>query len=336
MPETESIIFRAATPADRAAILAVSARFPNDWIPYIIDEGLADRPGGFFVGEVGGRVAAICHASIRGTDAWLGAMRVDPDYQGRGLATGLTRHILDALPGLGCRVARLSTAVTNAPVHHFIGGNLGFTALGRWVVFDDATDLQPWPASPAAPTTPAAPAVPSTSSAPPAPCIHQDRIRAAGPGDLEAVWSFLEARRLEGDLRPAGVIPPYGDAWSLVTLTRASLAPYLEGGASFIAHRGPGTGGIAAVALGSHHPHATWDGVERGFALLAFLVAPAGMGASLLAAYLAEASRHEGIRTLSLSLPEPEWQKLRPLVKPGWPAEEPSIEAVTYEKRLDP
>jgi GNAT superfamily N-acetyltransferase len=101
---------------DREGILALSSLFRNDWIPYAVDNILAQERGGFYVAELDGRVVAVCAAAGRGETAWLQAMRVDPDFQGRGVATALTAYVLDECLRLGCRSARLFTAVTNDPV----------------------------------------------------------------------------------------------------------------------------------------------------------------------------------------------------------------------------
>jgi len=250
------VVYRKAGPADRESILAVSALFPDDWIPYAIDEALTRERGGFFVAEVGGKVAAVAAARISGDAAWLEAMRVDPAYQGRGLATALTVHILAACARWGCRKARLSTAETNAPVHHFIGRKLGFSALGRYIFSAEETDLDPLGTN-----RPAA----------------QAAVRPGTLDDIEAVCRFVSDRAREGYLRPAGLLASFGDPWRLVEFSPSEVARYAEAGGCLV-HRPAREGGDAGSA--------EIDGVAL-YALVPedpFEAGPAGPGARPAAA----------------------------------------------------
>lgn len=318
------VVFRSAGPADREGILAVAAKLPNNWIPYAIDEGLSLSRGGFFVTEIAGRVVAICQAHLRHDGAWLEAMRVDPEFQGRGLATGLTSHVLEACARWGCRRARLSTAVTNAPVHHFVGTRLGFRPLGRWVYVDEAPDLSPIDAT----------TIPSD----PGP------VRTAGPADLDPVWVFLAARYQAQRIRPAWLLSCPDHPWRLVDLTREELAQLLGEGWVLISEALPDSGrspagsasAINGVAFAAVHPEDPFESGRPGWACVSFLEGSPKVMIGLLDGVLTAARRTPTVRTLDVSLPESQWDVFATLVRPEWLGRGPSLDAVIYEKDLTP
>lgn len=334
-PGGRATVLRQATPADREAILAVSALFPNDWIPYVIDDALGAERGGFFVAERAGRVIAICAANVHDCDqgdaAWLEAMRVDPAFQNAGVATALTRYVLDRCTAWGCRYARLSTSVSNRPVHHFIGDKLGFSNLGRWVFVDDLEDWDPFGAAPATPPLP----VPDLAG-----------IRPAGPGDLSAIWSFIADRCRRGLIEAPWMISPLGDPWRVVDLTEAELGRQLRAGRAFVhetgqtrgatgpAGRRTGDRSIDGLVLFSLFPADPGRSIHRAWACVSFLEGDAPVVARLLAEALA-AARRDGLAVrLAVSLPQSQWETLRTVTRPDWPAGGPSLEAFIYQKDL--
>ncbi len=317
-------VFRPATPADREGILAVAAKLPNNWIPYAIDEGLSVSKGGFFVTEIAGRVVAICQAYLRHDGAWLEAMRVDPEFQGRGLATGLTRHVLEACAQWGCRRARLSTAVTNAPVHHFVGTTLGFRPLGRWVYLDEAPDLSPIDAT----------------ALPPDP----GPVRPAGPADLDPVWAFLADRYQAQRIRPTWLLSRPDHPWRLLDLTREELAQLLGEGWVLLSEAPPDSGrspagpasAINGVAFAAVHPEDPFESGRPGWACVSFLEGNPKVMIGLLDEVLAAARRTPTVRSLDVSLPESQWDVFTTFVRPEWLGRGPSLDAVIYEKDLTP
>jgi len=325
------VVFRPATPADREGILAVAAKLPSNWIPYALDEGLSLSRGGFFVTEIAGRVVAICQAYLRHDGAWLEAMRVDPEFQGRGLATGLTSHVLEACAKWGCRRARLSTAVTNAPVHHFVGTRLGFRPLGRWVYVDEAPDLSPIEAGPLTGGL-------GTASLDPGP------VRTAGPADLESVWVFLAGRYQAQRIRPAWLLSRPDHPWRLLDLTREELGQLLGEGWVLISEALPDSGrspagpasAINGVAFAAVHPEDPFESGRPGWACVSFLEGSAKVMISLLDGVLAAARRMPTVRTLDVSLPESQWDVFATLARPEWLGCGPSLDAVIYEKDLTP
>lgn len=323
--------FRRAGPEDRGRILALSSLFPNDWIPHALDDMLAEERGGFYVAELGGRLVAVCAAAGRGETAWLQAMRVHPDFQGRGVATALTAYILDECKRLGYRSARLFTAVTNDPVHRLIRGKLGFRARGRFVIADGIRDLRPFRQAP-----------------------DLSRVRVGRPADLEDAWALCERAVREGAIDPPGLAAPPGDPWRVDDFTRETLAGHLEAGRMLVSERKararPGQAGAegatdtrAARGLDGFvlwhrpagRPQEPEDQGDGGASATVFYLEATGETvASLLAAAVAAIQSGGTVTEMALSLPRSQWEKLMRVVRPGWPPAGPSEEVVVYEKNL--
>lgn len=307
----ENVVYRRATPTDRDGILAVSAHFENDWIGYVIDEALAYEPGGIFVAEIDGHVAAICAADVKGDHAWLQAMRVEPAYQNHGLATRLTERVLEACAAWGCRKARLGTAVTNAPVHHFIGGKLGFRDVGRWVEAEERADFEPFPS-------------------PPEPDVAGG-LRAATVADLDETWAYL--------LSAGGpkLLSPAGEPWQVGDLSPDGVAAHLAGASSLL-HRSAGAdrrpGPIDGLVLLSPLPPDSDDEGGSGWGCVAYLDGPPPVVKALFAAALGAIRRENPAKLLHLSLARGQWERLAALVKPGWPTKGLEFDGVIYEKDL--
>jgi GNAT superfamily N-acetyltransferase len=332
----EDVVFRQATPADREGILAVSRHFENDWIGYVLEAWLAREKGGFLVAETGGEVVAVCAATLDPLapagvppgyatstspefGAWLSAMRVRPDCQNRGLATGLTRHILDACRAWGCRYARLSTAVTNKAVHHFIGDKLGFANLGRWIFQGGVNDWTPFGESDA------------TVSG----------VRTASLDDLDTVWAFLGEGFRSGRIHPAGMVAPPDDPWRLVDFTRDRLAEHLGSGLCFVhevdgSPNGvpPGAAAIDGLVLAASHPHDPVEPVRPGWSTISMVEGSSHVAAALLARALKAIHGDPAITEYDASLPESSWARLQAVTRPGWPSSPPALDAFIYHKEL--
>ncbi len=325
------VVYRKAVPSDREGILAVSALFPDDWIPYGIDEALAAERGGFFVAEAAGRIVAICAAQVEGDRAWLEAMRVNPAYQGRGLATTLTAHVLEACGRWGCRKARLSTDRTNAPVHRFIGEKLGFSALGRWVVSEEETDLDP--------LTTQAPAGPTGAGA----AVRvvgvvraAGTVRAACPGDLDTVWGFLEESCRAGRVRPPWLMSRVADPWRIVDMSRAEVTRQIESGICLLHRSAPGGAAgeaIDGLALAGVFAQGSPLASDYGWSCVSFLEGQAPVVAALLATAMEVVGAEKTAASLTVSLPASQWETLLSIAKPGWP-KGPALDGVIYEKDL--
>jgi len=318
------VVFRRATPADRDGILEVSACFENDWISHATDWLLGgDESVRVYVGDAAGKIVAVCAAEKFGRAAWLEAMRVRPDSQKRGLATALTRFILDDCRQWGCRAARLSTAVTNAPVHRFIGEKLGFRALGRWVWVDDLEDFDLLAQPPAGARRARDLRPPEAPT--PGPTPGSAAVREARPDELDRVWQFLETRFREGRVGPGRLICPPGHRWSLIDFTPAQAETFVREGVVLLAEAGAGAIEGLAV-LEPETPY--WD------PCLAFLEGPPDRARDLLVEVLARTVEDAPEPRLMISLPATQWENIREILRPGWPPDGPSLLAVIYEKDL--
>ena len=119
----EKLIIRPARPSDKAGTLALVAQIweGNDYIPEVWDEWLADQQGELTVAELDGRVVCVAKLScLRPGHWWLAGMRVDPAFQGRGIAKAVTRYQLDLAARIAEGTLGLGTSSENAPVHHMM------------------------------------------------------------------------------------------------------------------------------------------------------------------------------------------------------------------------
>ncbi|HTJ61760.1 MAG TPA: GNAT family N-acetyltransferase [Candidatus Saccharimonadales bacterium] len=123
---------RAAQPGDRRAVRALCARiWSDDYVPLVFDAWVRDRKGRFWVATEGRRVVGIAKLTLsERREAWLHALRVDPRYRRRGVATALLQHRLERARRLGARVARLDTAEDNVAVHRLMR-RFGFRRIAR-------------------------------------------------------------------------------------------------------------------------------------------------------------------------------------------------------------
>lgn len=156
---------RAAQPGDRRAVRALCARiWSDDYVPEVFDAWVRDRKGRFWVAIEDRRVIGIAKLTLSGDrEAWLHALRVDPRYQRRGVATALLRHRLERARRLGARVARLDTAEDNIAVHRLMR-RFGFHRIARVGVYS-------------------------------APAATGERPRLATRREVARVWALLRARR---------------------------------------------------------------------------------------------------------------------------------------------
>jgi GNAT superfamily N-acetyltransferase len=107
----------------------------GDYIPEVWDDWLADKVGRVFAGEVAGRVVALSRVTfLTPEQAWLGGMRVDPEYRRRGIAGAFLEHDLSYSRAQGARVARLGTSDHNTAVHT-ITARAGMECVGSYMLW---------------------------------------------------------------------------------------------------------------------------------------------------------------------------------------------------------
>ncbi len=128
---------RPARPEDKEAVAAFCAHIweGHDYIPQVWDHWLTDPEGVLLVGTWEDRPVSVVRACFYTPgEAWLEGMRVDPAYQGRGIATAVFRRLVEVLEERGAWVARLLTTWRNVSVHRMcahLGFRLLFRARGR-------------------------------------------------------------------------------------------------------------------------------------------------------------------------------------------------------------
>lgn len=96
---------------------------------------------GIFIAEDNGRIVGAI-SSWRDTEAGIGHipnLLVVPDYQGRGLATRLIRHVIEHFRKHGLTHAKIETLATNEVGNHLYP-KLGFREVARQVHFVGAID----------------------------------------------------------------------------------------------------------------------------------------------------------------------------------------------------
>ncbi len=87
------------------------------------------QPDGWFVIEERGEIVAAAGAIAYGSFCWIGLVATHPAAQGRGLATRLSRHLLEWAASRGCVTVALDASDVGRPVYE----RLGFRALGPTV-----------------------------------------------------------------------------------------------------------------------------------------------------------------------------------------------------------
>ena len=90
---------------------------------------LSVQPDGWFVIEEGGEIVAAAGAIAYGGFCWIGLVATHPAAQGRGLATRLSRHLLEWATSRGIGTVALDASDVGRPVYE----RLGFRALGPTV-----------------------------------------------------------------------------------------------------------------------------------------------------------------------------------------------------------
>ena len=122
MAATSTVTIRAARPSDKRAVRALCSRiWGDDYIVGVFDEWVRDRRGRLWVAVADGRVVGVAKLTLLGdSEAWLHALRVDPDHRRRGVATALLEHRIARARQFGARVARLDTADDNVAVRRLM------------------------------------------------------------------------------------------------------------------------------------------------------------------------------------------------------------------------
>ncbi len=127
------IVCRPALLMDTPQVMALTSQIwgGTDYVPSVWAEWLADPQGQLAVAEYGGRVAGLCKLTrLSDRDWWLEGLRVDPQLEGRGIASRLFDYQLETWRRIGGGVIRLTTASTRKTVQHLCE-RTGFKKLGE-------------------------------------------------------------------------------------------------------------------------------------------------------------------------------------------------------------
>lgn len=189
-PHLTELTFRPGQPGDKPAILAIAAQTweGDDYIPDVIDGWLASATGQLIVAELDGRVVGLARydRTFPGY-AWFEGLRMDPAYQGRGIAKALTAHLVAMAQAERVERMGLSTYFDNTasqrvsagfgftPVVGFAACSAGVAALKQHAVISPRVVTVPLPEA--------------------AEVVAASEALAAGKGFLPHSWRFLPFAR---------------------------------------------------------------------------------------------------------------------------------------------
>ena len=142
MPDNQTIprneiAVRPARPEDTAQVLELTRTIwdGEDYVPQVWEEWLADAKGSLVVAEYQGRVVGLGKITeVTPVDWYMRGLRVDPQFQGRGIAAVLHEELLAWWERNGSGTLRLATHVERYPVHHLCE-RTGFTRLGEYYYY---------------------------------------------------------------------------------------------------------------------------------------------------------------------------------------------------------
>lgn len=236
MSIVEELTFRPGRPDDLPEVARICAGTWDwgDYIPDVWEDWLADD-GHVAVAEIEGRLVALGRIVVqpRG-QAWLEGMRVDAEYRRQGIAWRFTEYKLAYARAHGARVARLSTADSNKPVHRMME-RLGMECVGRYEML--TADAEPGGEALQSLSTDDAGASQGPSPA----------LQPLAPGDAPAVAAFLGRSPVLAAARGL-----YSLDWAWQELSPARTAELLAAG--HVVGRWSGDSGLAALALLEHEP----------------------------------------------------------------------------------
>jgi GNAT superfamily N-acetyltransferase len=115
------VVCRPALPMDTLEVMEFTKKIweGEDYIPLVWEMWLNDSEGLLAVAENGGRVVGLSKLTrLSPEDWWLEGLRVDPDFEGRGIASHLHNYMLETWLRFGKGALRLVTSSKREPVHH--------------------------------------------------------------------------------------------------------------------------------------------------------------------------------------------------------------------------
>jgi RimJ/RimL family protein N-acetyltransferase len=134
---------RPAQPADRAALEAIAGQTwdGNDYLPRVLDDWFSDPHDGFYVAVLRRQVIGVAKVTrFAEGEWWLEGLRIDPAFQGHGIARVLHHFMMNQVRKMGSGVVRFSTASMNEAVKQ-LAKETGFELMATYLPYGaDALD----------------------------------------------------------------------------------------------------------------------------------------------------------------------------------------------------
>jgi GNAT superfamily N-acetyltransferase len=115
------LVCRPALPMDTRDVMEFTKKIwdGDDYIPMVWDMWLKDEDGLLAAAEKGGRVIGVSKLSkLSAEDWWMEGLRVDPEFERRGIASHLHKYMMETWSRIGGGALRLVTSSKREAVHH--------------------------------------------------------------------------------------------------------------------------------------------------------------------------------------------------------------------------
>ena len=113
---------RSLKESDRDDVLEIAKNTwdGHDYLPYFFDGWLKDKNSHTAAIEHNGRVISLANLRVieNGRTGWMEGLRVHPDYRGKGLASIITKHVVDIAKEIKVERIRYTTATDNQSSLH--------------------------------------------------------------------------------------------------------------------------------------------------------------------------------------------------------------------------
>lgn len=149
------VLCRPVRPSDREQAFAFLRWIweGDDYLPLVWDDWLSDPKGLFVAAEHRGLVVGLGRLVELGDgEAWLEGLRVDPDYQGRGVASHIHDFLLGRWSVSWSAVVRLATSSTHEAVHR-ICARTGFRQVATLIEYTVESEAGRHPFVPLSPSS---------------------------------------------------------------------------------------------------------------------------------------------------------------------------------------
>lgn len=132
-----TVVCRPALPRDTSDVMALTSQIweGHDYVPHYWQTWLEDPNGLLAVAEYAGHVVGLGKLSQVGDhEWWMQGLRVDPEHQGKGIASHMHHYQLDYWERNYGGVLRLATSSARLPVHHLCE-RTGFVKVGEYLSY---------------------------------------------------------------------------------------------------------------------------------------------------------------------------------------------------------